>query len=62
MVVLEDLQWADASTLAVVEYLADNIGAAPVLVVLTVRSDEESAASGLVRRLADRRSATSLEI
>ncbi len=40
VVVLEDMHWADRETLAVLEYLADHVGAFPVAVVLTARSDE----------------------
>jgi hypothetical protein len=39
-VVLEDMHWADGETLAVLAYLADHVGAFPVEVVLTARSDE----------------------
>jgi hypothetical protein len=46
--VVEDLQWADADTLAVVEYLADNVATEPVMLVLTVRSEERSRAVDLV--------------
>jgi DNA-binding CsgD family transcriptional regulator/energy-coupling factor transporter ATP-binding protein EcfA2 len=52
---LEDLQWADADTLAVVEYLADNLHADRVLGVVTVRSEPRSAASELTQVLATRR-------
>src|SRR5664279_25807 len=38
LIVLEDLHWADAETLAVVEYLADNLGAERVLCLGTVRT------------------------
>jgi predicted ATPase len=38
LLVLEDMQWADAGTLAVVEYLADNLDAEPVLCLGTVRT------------------------
>lgn len=31
VLVLEDLQWADAETIEVVEYLADNIAGEPVI-------------------------------
>jgi hypothetical protein len=37
LLVLEDLHWADADTLAVCEYLVDHVSASPVVVVATVR-------------------------
>jgi DNA-binding CsgD family transcriptional regulator len=53
---LEDLHWADPDTLAVVEYLADNLGAERVLCVVTVRSEPGSPAYELVQVLNARRS------
>lgn len=44
VVVLEDLHWADAETISVVEYLADNLGDGRVLCLATARAD--SAATG----------------
>jgi hypothetical protein len=61
LLVLEDLQWADPETVAVVEHLSDNLYRAPVLCVVTVRSDEDSPALDMVRRVAARRSAQVLE-
>jgi hypothetical protein len=57
---LEDLQWADPETLAVVEYLADNVAGAPVLVVLTLRDGEPGAGTDLVGALVRRRVAADL--
>ena len=37
LLVLEDLHWADPDTLAVLEYLSDNLAAEPVLCVVTCR-------------------------
>lgn len=62
LLVLEDLHWADADTLAAVEYLADNIGSEPVLCVATVRSDELGLGGALARRLTARRAATTLTL
>jgi DNA-binding CsgD family transcriptional regulator len=62
LLVLEDLHWADPETVAVVEHLSDNLARIPVLCVATVRSDEESAARDLVRRVARRRSAAVVEV
>jgi len=61
LVVLEDLQDADPDTLAVVEYLADNLDREPVLLVGTLRT-ESSGALNLVRELAARRATTVLEL
>lgn len=50
---LEDLHWADAETLAVVEYVIDNLHDAPVLVVVTMRPEPVVGVeliSGLERR------------
>jgi hypothetical protein len=62
VLVVEDLQWADADTLAVVEYLADNVAMEPVVLVLTVRSEERSPASGLVSRLQARAAARVVDL
>ncbi|HZU80616.1 MAG TPA: ATP-binding protein, partial [Acidimicrobiales bacterium] len=50
LVVLEDLHWADPDTVALVEYLTDNLTREPILVVLTVRDEPVSPALDLVRR------------
>ncbi len=57
VVVLEDLHWADPDTLAVIEYLGDNLATEPVLCVATARSEPRSAAMDLAIRLHTRRSA-----
>jgi DNA-binding CsgD family transcriptional regulator len=62
LLVLEDLQWADPQTLAIVEHLSDNLQRAPVLCVATVRSDADGAASALVRRVAARRTAPVIKL
>jgi DNA-binding CsgD family transcriptional regulator/tetratricopeptide (TPR) repeat protein len=57
VVLLDDLQWADAESLDVIEYVTDNLPDEPVLLVMTARSQQES---GPVRRLnamVERRSA-----
>ena len=46
---LEDLHWADAETLAVLDYLADALRSEPVLCVCTSRPD--GAADELIDRL-----------
>jgi predicted ATPase len=40
LLILEDLHWADRETLALLEYVADNIAAERVLCVGTLRDDE----------------------
>jgi hypothetical protein len=60
-VLLDDLHWADAETLAVVEYLADNIGDEPILLVVAARPVDCDAVA-VLSSLADRRVATRLEL
>ena len=62
VVVLEDLHWADPDTLAVIEYLGDNIWCEPLLCVATCRSEQPSAALDLMRRVHGRRSATHVSL
>jgi DNA-binding CsgD family transcriptional regulator len=62
MVVLEDLHWADPDTLAVLEYLGDNLGALPVLCVATSRDEPVTEALGLARRLQARHAAGHLAL
>jgi DNA-binding CsgD family transcriptional regulator len=62
MVVLEDLHWADPDTLAVLEYLGDNLGALPVLGVATSRDEPPTEALGLARRLQARQAAGHLAL
>lgn len=56
LLVLDDLQWADADTLAVVEFLADTLAGESVLCIANVRADG-TAPSGheVVARLRGRR-------
>jgi len=51
LLVLEDLHWADASTLDLVVFLAHNLDSRPVVLLATYRADEPGSA-GRVRRLA----------
>jgi DNA-binding CsgD family transcriptional regulator/tetratricopeptide (TPR) repeat protein len=62
LLVLEDLHWADPDTLAVVEYLSDNLSAEGVLCVATCRNDTTSAGAELVARLTGRRGASQLAL
>ena len=39
LLVLEDLHWADSETLGVLEYLVDNVGAEPLVVLVTLRDE-----------------------
>lgn len=57
LLVLEDLHWADQETLAIVEYLSDNLRTEPVVCIGTVRSGEGSLALDLAGALAARRAA-----
>jgi DNA-binding CsgD family transcriptional regulator len=59
LLVLEDLQHADAETLAIVEYLIDNLADLPVLLVATIR-DEPCAARDLARSASQRHAASLL--
>lgn len=62
LLVLEDLHWADADTLSVVEYLADNLSGERVLCLATIRSDEPSPALGLADALGARRIAEQIPL
>lgn len=54
LLLVEDLHWADHETLAVLEYLADNLVDLPVALVVTIRPHEGAAAQELVHALAAR--------
>jgi DNA-binding CsgD family transcriptional regulator/tetratricopeptide (TPR) repeat protein len=62
LLVLEDLHWADPDTLAVVEYLSDNLSAEAVLCMATCRSETASAGTELLTRLAGRRAVSQLAL
>jgi DNA-binding CsgD family transcriptional regulator len=61
VVILEDLHWADAESLSVVEYLADNLASERVVCLATARVEERTAAVDLVRALHARRTAEVIE-
>ncbi|GAB3817199.1 hypothetical protein GCM10028799_21130 [Kribbella italica] len=61
LLVLEDLQGADPETLAVIEYLLDNLEDQPVVLVATLRS-ERCAAGDLARLAAQRNTAVVLDL
>ena len=62
LLVLEDLHWADRETLALLEYLADNLSAERVLCVGTLRGEEGGEAAGLACALQARGSAAVLPL
>ena len=62
MLGLEDLQWADPESLALMEYLAENVGTERLLLVGTVRDDEPSAPLASMRELARRGAVRWLEL
>lgn len=62
LLTLEDLHWADPETLAIVEYLADNVATARVLCLVTLRDTEPSACLDLMRSVCARRVATRIEV
>jgi DNA-binding CsgD family transcriptional regulator len=61
LLVLEDLQHADAETLAIVEYLTDNLSDLPILLLVTCRDDPGSALD-LARSAAQRRAASIIRL
>jgi DNA-binding CsgD family transcriptional regulator/tetratricopeptide (TPR) repeat protein len=55
LLVLEDLHWADPETLAIVEYLADNLAGTTAACLVTTRDSEPSAGLDAVRSMSARR-------
>ena len=62
LLALEDLHWADPDTLRLLEYMADAVGAQPVVWMLTSRDAPESAAVPLAGRIRERRSVIHLPV
>jgi DNA-binding CsgD family transcriptional regulator len=62
VLVLEDLHWADRETLALLEYLADNLSAERVLCLGTLRDEPGGEAAGLASVLEARGSAAALPL
>ena len=62
LLVLEDLHWADPETLAIVEYLGDNIATASVLCLVTLRDTEPSGGLDLLHSVSARRAATAIQV
>ncbi|HET6965915.1 MAG TPA: AAA family ATPase [Acidimicrobiales bacterium] len=60
--VLEDLHWADPDTVALVEYLADNLSGLPFLLLFTARTEPSTAALDLARRQRGRPGITQLAL
>lgn len=56
---VEDAQWADPDTLAVLEYLVGNVAGAPILLVVSARDDAHDVAEVVARA---RTTATHLEL
>lgn len=61
-VLLEDLHWADPDTVAMVEYLADNLAGTALLLVMTLRDSPASAALEVARRQRARPGVTYLDL
>jgi DNA-binding CsgD family transcriptional regulator len=62
LLILEDLHWADPETLALIEYLSDNIADTNVLCLITQRDIDGSPASGLLRSATSRRAASIVDL
>jgi DNA-binding CsgD family transcriptional regulator len=62
LLVLEDLHWADQETLALLEYLADNLAAERLLCIGTLRDEEGGAAPDIARALEARGSAVQMPL
>lgn len=52
--ILEDLHWADSDTVAVLEYLADNLASMPLLLLVTLRDTPASSGREAALRLRNR--------
>lgn len=55
LLIVEDVHWADRETINAIEYLADNLGGHPVLVVVTLRAGEPGPGAQLMEALIARR-------
>jgi DNA-binding CsgD family transcriptional regulator/tetratricopeptide (TPR) repeat protein len=62
LLVLEDLHWADPDTVGVVEYLADNLHAVPVLCLVTLRTEPATPVWELARRASQRHPGSHLRL
>jgi DNA-binding CsgD family transcriptional regulator len=62
VLVLEDLQFADPESVAIVEYLADNLAGERVLCLATLRDTEPSLAQDVLKAVHARRAATVIDV
>ena len=62
LLVLDDLHWADAETLAILDYLADTVTSERILCVVAVRGGETASAQPLLDRLASSSSGMTVEL
>jgi DNA-binding CsgD family transcriptional regulator len=62
VLLLEDVHWADPETLAIIQYLADNLADKQILCVATLRNSEPSAGLDTVRSIHARRAAPVIEL
>ncbi len=62
VVVLEDLHWADPDTVSVIEYLMDNLSGHSIMLALTLRNSEPSAALELASRSRGKLGLTRLDL
>ncbi len=62
LLILEDLHWADPETLAIVEYLADNIASTNALCLITLRDSEPSPCLDLMHSVTARRAAARIDV
>ncbi|HET7487870.1 MAG TPA: AAA family ATPase [Acidimicrobiales bacterium] len=62
LLVLEDLHWADPDTMAIVEYLADNLASEPVVCLGTLRPQGPGAGPAVADSLIARRAAGEVQL
>jgi DNA-binding CsgD family transcriptional regulator/tetratricopeptide (TPR) repeat protein len=62
LLLIEDLQWADPESVAVLEYVVDNLAGAPLLVVATLRDGEPGPGADVAADLVARRAALDLRL
>lgn len=62
LLVVDDLHWADPDTLAVLEYVADNVEAFPLVLLVTLRPERRTGAAELLSRLEARGAAQVVDL
>ena len=62
LLVIEDLHWGDAETLALIDYVSANLAAEPLMLLATLRSGEPGPAWSMATSLHSRRLAEVLEV